>query len=80
MHPGARRYVFERIAYGHVVAQYCRVFGNRGESHLVALGHAVHQRQAIRHHGACRQAAVVDHDGHVVRRVHADAARRIRWG
>ena len=74
LHPGACSDVLQRVADGHVVAAHCGAGGNHLQGHLVALGHPLSQHQAAFKHCAGSQPAVIDHDRHVVGRVHADAA------
>jgi hypothetical protein len=75
MDPAAGGNVLQRAADDHVVAPHLGTGRKVHQRHLVALGNALAQGEAVGEAGARLDAAVVGHDGDVVRLVHADPAR-----
>ncbi|MDT4850837.1 hypothetical protein FQZ97_850020 [compost metagenome] len=72
--PSSRRDGYAGVADDHVVASHGGARGQVHQRHLVPLGHSLDQHRTVGQRGARLQATVVDDDGHVVGRVHADAA------
>jgi hypothetical protein len=70
--PASLRQILERIADHHVIADDFVALGKILQRDLVALRHALAQRQTVGERGAFGQAAVVDDDRDVVLRVNAN--------
>jgi len=76
--PAAGREVAQGRADDDVVAAHRSAGGDVDERDLVALRHAVDEREAVVEHGAGVEPAVVGDDRDIVARVHPDPERRRR--
>lgn len=76
MHPTSGGNIFQGVTNRNTVTQHRAVHRQINQGNFMALWYGVAQDQAVGQHRACRQSAVVGHNGNVVARLHADG----QWG